>query len=183
MKTIILLNGFPRSGKDTFAQYTAEYFKDTKTKVGEYSSVTEIKKIAEQYFEWDGSKDIRGRKLLSDLKDLATDYKDLPFKWMRAEAFSFFARIVRGNGIMIFHVREPAEIKKLSDYFNEYHSDVKCLSLFIHRHEAQLASAEFQNTGDAHVLEYTYNNIIINDSTLEAFKEAVNEFCKKYLEV
>ena len=66
MKHIIIINGCGGVGKDTFVNMCAKY-----TSVVNYSSVKEIKEIA-KYIGWDGSKEERDRKFLSDLKLLTT---------------------------------------------------------------------------------------------------------------
>ena len=74
---VVIVNGRPGVGKTTFEDYCGEvlgyYF------VKRRSTIDIIKWIASQY-GWTGSKELKDRKFLSDLKDIFTNYNDLPHK-------------------------------------------------------------------------------------------------------
>ena len=76
MVNVVIVNGFPRSGKDTFVNFCKE-------KLGAFgvsvSTVDFVKYLAAQS-GWDGSKTPENRKFLSDLKDLLTEWNDVPWK-------------------------------------------------------------------------------------------------------
>ena len=74
---IICVNGYARSGKDTFCNF-AFYHRGL---VYTYSTIDEVKKLAKK-IGWDGEKDAKGRKFLSDLKDCLTEYNDLPNRYI-----------------------------------------------------------------------------------------------------
>lgn len=75
---IYVVNGAPRSGKDTFCSMVAKFMGEGYVRV--YSTVDYIKTIAASAFGWNGEKTPRARKFLSDLKDLLTEWNDIPFK-------------------------------------------------------------------------------------------------------
>ena len=64
---IVIVNGAPGSGKTSFEELCQD-------KMGDYcqirSTVDLVKEIASIYANWDGKKDLKSRKFLSDLKDL-----------------------------------------------------------------------------------------------------------------
>ena len=63
-RQIFIINGSGGVGKDSFVALMAM---NSKCSVGNYSSVTKVKKIAE-IIGWNGSKSEKDRKFLSDLK-------------------------------------------------------------------------------------------------------------------
>lgn len=74
MKAIIVINGRGGVGKDTLCDFVKEKYDDTYG-VQNISSITRIKEIAKD-IGWDGNKDEKGRKFLSDLKKALTEYGD-----------------------------------------------------------------------------------------------------------
>ena len=74
-KTVIVINGRGGVGKDTLCDFARAHFK-----VKNISSITPIKEIAAQC-GWDGKKDNKSRKFLSDLKKLCVEYNDYPTVW------------------------------------------------------------------------------------------------------
>ena len=68
---IVIVNGAPGSGKTSFESFCQD-------KMGDYcqirSTVDLVKEIALFYTGWNGEKDLKSRKFLSDLKDLLSQY-------------------------------------------------------------------------------------------------------------
>ena len=69
---VVIINGRERSGKDTFVDICSIV---NNGKVISTSMVDGTKELARK-IGWDGSKEPRDRKFLSDLKDLLDEYKD-----------------------------------------------------------------------------------------------------------
>ena len=72
---IIVINGSGGAGKDTFIKYCRE----ANHEIYSFSTVDYVKDIA-TLIGWNGKKDMRGRRFLSDLKDALSEYNDTPFK-------------------------------------------------------------------------------------------------------
>lgn len=179
---IVVINGRAQSGKDTFVEFAQNWAQEQGIKhpernifVYNISSVGFIKDIAKKA-GWDGIKDERGRKLLSDLKDCLTEYDDIPFKKM-IKLINFHLLGMKGfkkptNNIVFFlHVREPKEIKRL---VNEYHA----VSLFIRRPGQELIES---NHADKNVEDYKYDIYFNNDGNLNDLKLAVENFMEKLI--
>lgn len=149
-KQIIIINGQGGVGKDTICDIVKKHYK-----IKVVSSIDMIKAIA-IYGGWDKQKDLKGRKLLSDLKLAFSEYNDLPFKQMAHEIKIF--KNFRDEQILFIHVREPDEIKKL---VSEY-SEIK--TLLITRGESQL---NFGNMSDDNVENYDYDFVFENNGELE----------------
>lgn len=67
---IILISGYATSGKDTFGTMLAKYLPHSKI----FHFADPIKECAKIYFNWDGNKDERGRKLLQQLGQAGREY-------------------------------------------------------------------------------------------------------------
>ena len=84
MKEIVVINGSGGAGKDTFVQFCGEY-----TSIMNISSVDKVKEAAKVLAGWNGEKDEKSRKFLSDLKELGIEYNDAPFKYISNMAEEF----------------------------------------------------------------------------------------------
>jgi len=129
-----------------------------------------VKKAAKE-IGWDGKKDYRGRNFLSDLKDATTRYDDIPFKaiikrWEIAldAGFKYFA----------VNIREPEEIQKFVDFCTK--ENIPCSTIRIINKAAEKEAVNLKNTGDSGYMNYEYDHCIENNSTLEKFRDNVNQF-------
>ena len=159
---VVIINGLPRAGKSQFVQYCKEVTKPYH--VFEYSTVDFVKDLAKQS-GWDGTKTAENRKFLSDLKDLLTQWNDVPFKKTGAFVQQAYNAAVESSippeEVLIFvHCREPQEIQKFVDYFGN-----DCITLLIRR--AAVENNKQSNHADEQVFDFNYGLILTNDGTLE----------------
>mgnify|MGYP002564953594 FL=1 len=147
-KTIII-TGAGGAGKDTLCAIAARHYAVTSV-----SAVDRIKEIA-RFGGWDGVKDERGRKLLSDIKLAFIAYNDLPFASLMEAYRAFCASQAR---VLFIHCREPKEIAKLQAAIPG------SLSLLVRRPGAQ---SHFGNASDDEVENYRYDYIYENSQPLE----------------
>ena len=149
-KTVIVINGRGGVGKDTLCDAAA-----TKYKVMNVSSITPIKNIALAN-GWDGGKDAKSRKFLSDLKQLFTEYNELPTTYL----YNCYEEFMAGEEELMFvHIREPKEIEKFKSRI-----PTRCVTLLVER--AQM-SADWGNASDDEVNQYEYDYIYQNNKPLE----------------
>ena len=166
----VCINGAPRSGKDSFVECCKQILGERCFNV---SSVDFVKHLAYEC-GWDGTKDLKNRKFLSDLKDLLTQWDDVPYNKI-IEAVTNYEKDVTSKNIdaescvAFIHVREPDEIQKLVDRVGAY-------SLVIRRDIAE--NADMSNHADTDVLTYKYMYTIKNNSTLDDLKETAKKFLK-----
>ena len=164
-----IINGRPRSGKDSFVNFCLE-------ELGAFgkliSTVDFVKKIATEC-GWDGTKDLKNRKFLSDLKDLLTNWGDVPYKKTLQEIDTFKFDLncwnVSDKGVVFIMCREPKEIER-------FERELNAKSLLIRR-----ASVEFEqqsNHADSEVLNHKYDYIIENNGTIDELKEKAKDFLK-----
>ena len=108
-KQIFITNGMARSGKDTFAEYLNDFVPTLK-----YSSIDKVKDIAKQC-GWDGTKDEKSRKFLSDLKILTSKFNNMPFRAIKTTVDQF--KEDKEKRILLIDIREPKEIEKVKKAF------------------------------------------------------------------
>ena len=89
-KTIIIINGRGGVGKDALISGISRIEFPRRIGVMNVSSIDPVKKLAKEA-GWNGTKDERSRKFLSDLKKLCTEYNNLPQKHCEAKVFEFLA--------------------------------------------------------------------------------------------
>ena len=155
-KYIIIINGYGGSGKDTFVELVSKY-----NRVCNFSSVDKVKEIA-KIIGWNGKKDEKDRKFLSDLKKLTTDYNDMSFESIKSKVIEFNNS---DDEIMFIHIREPEEIERAVKEFNAKTLLIKRIGL----------NKITSNYSDASVENYNYDYIIEN-TTLEKLEESAKEF-------
>jgi hypothetical protein len=160
MKKVFIINGSAGVGKDTFVEIARHYF-FIKKHLTTYniSSVDNVKNAA-KILGWDGEKNEKGRKFLSDLKDLSTINYQGPYQYMSKEVKS------KNKGVFFLHIREPSEIS----FFKEQYPTAK--TLLIKRDGLQ----KFDNHADNDVNLYPYDEIINNSGTIEDLVETIKLF-------
>ena len=159
---IVLINGIGRSGKDTFVEFCQ---KDTSVsgQIWNISTVDLVKKAA-KILGWNGEKDEKGRKFLSDLKDLATSYSDLSFTYIHNTIFS--AEGIGNVKIIFVHCREPEEIDRLK-------KELGATTLLIKNNRIKPI---ISNHADRDVENYNYDYVIENNGTLEELAAQAHKF-------
>ena len=83
-KAVIVINGAGGVGKDTLCNMAKSEFR-----IDNISSITPIKRIAKMC-GWNGKKDDKSRRFLSDLKLLCVEYNDYPTLWAKGDLDLFF---------------------------------------------------------------------------------------------
>lgn len=165
---VVVINGMPRSGKDTFVNFCLD-------ELGEYghafSTVDFVKEVA-KHCGWSGQKTLKDRKFLSDLKDLLTEWNDVPYQQIRSEIAKIYL-IAEQYGldhdkfVIFIHCREPEEIQR---FVNEY----KAITVLMRRSEVE--EDPQSNHSDSEVFNYNYDVTIHNENSLETLKLAANVF-------
>ena len=156
---IVIINGQPRAGKDQFVTFCKKHYNWCLN----LSTVDFVKEIAAMC-GWDGTKTPNNRKFLSDLKDLLTNWNDVPYQKIKREIELFKREMKNYNfdpdeeGIIFIHCREPKEISRFVEEMGAY-------SLLIRRPEEE--TEEQSNHSDSQVFDFDYEFIIHNDGTLE----------------
>lgn len=175
---IVVINGAPRAGKDTFVEMCKEILGEEY--VLNVSTVDFVKSIAYRC-GWDGVKDGKNRKFLSDLKDLLTEWGDVPFKKVDTEIELFQLDIEEYCGeeglersVAFIHCREPEEIQKFKDRLHAH-------TVIVRRE--QVENEAQTNHADLDVFNFAYDMIIENNGTLDELRDAARCYLTEYLNI
>ena len=158
-KKIIIINGSGGVGKDTFVDFCKEF-----TGVKNISSVDKVKEAAKILVGWNGEKNEKTRKFLSDLKQISIDYNNYPLVYIKEQTEEFLNN--SNEKIMFVHIREIEEIQKVKELIG-----AKTLLITSNRVEKILT-----NKSDANVENYQYDYYIDNSGTLDELKERAKNF-------
>lgn len=166
---VVIINGKPGVGKTTFEDICAEIIGHAYC--NKRSTVDKIKEIAKEG-GWDGVKDAAGRKLLSDLKDIFTEYNNMPMNdillYLKGwEDDLAYYNVGDHPHILFVDDREPEHIEKLKNKLN-------AITVLIRRPGDE--EIETSNHADENVFEYDYDYYIDNDKDLDRLKQMATIF-------
>ena len=164
---VVIVNGYPTSGKDTFCEFAGKKYNITN-----YSTVETVKKLATD-MGWNGEKTPRNRDMLSALKDFYVEWFDGTFIEMTQLINDKYRH--RGDKFIFLHIREPEEIKRMVKWCADTFK--VCHTVFIDR-EVEI---EHGNHADANVVDFKYDIYVYNDSTLEEFEKKSLDIFKKMI--
>lgn len=165
---VFVVNGLPTSGKTTFEEIVQEEANNRGITV-HLTSIIDIVKICAESLGWEGTKTPADRKFLSDLKDALEDWRDIPFRSVRANY-----KIARNTSadLLFIDAREPKDIERIKQEFGAE-------SVLIHRDE--VVNQELSNHADSNVYETTYDYIIYNNADLNNLRESAIIFLEEAL--
>ena len=168
MNDVIIINGYPQSGKDTFVEMFSKIAKENKTTTINYSSIDCIvdlcKSIPDLKFE---RHDLKARTLLAEMGQALEKYNDY-----RTNKCLEFILDSSTNSFLFVHMREPELIDKLKNKLENNKQSV--ITLLISR---ELAVKNIPNKADSdEILNYNYDHIIYNNGTLEDLNHKVKNF-------
>lgn len=151
-KIVIIINGKGGAGKDTVCEIAAKFFK-----VKIISAITPIKEIASN-LGWNGEKDSKSRKFLSDLKRTFIEYNDLPNNYLEEEYLKFKKS---DFDILFVHIRENDQI----DDFKR-RVDLKCVTMLVRSSKMAYSNKQYGNYSDDNVEDYTYDYYYLNEKPI-----------------
>ena len=156
---VYVINGAPGAGKSTFCEKVKDIMGESWSY--ELSTVDLVKEIAHD-LGWDGKKTLKNRKFLSDLKDLLTEWDDIPFKDTIKKIELIKKDFERydldfDEAAIFINCREPNEIERLC-------KELGAKSILIRRESAE--NTAVSNHADANVLNFNYDIEITNNGDL-----------------
>lgn len=185
MKTrtkVVIINGAPQSGKDTFATLAQAYCNDDESaNVLNLSSVEPIKEALE-IFGWDGDKTEDIRDLIAGIKKIWIDAQNGPTMFMMNNILEWHKTNVGEDNIVFCHIREPEEIKKLVDALTGMDiMGIDVTTLLVVRNGQQVDTDRDSDNPDI-IVDYDYAHIMYNDGDLVQYDEMVCNFIDTLLE-
>lgn len=166
-KQVFVINGSGGVGKDTVCQAAAAFWK-----VQNISSITPILQVA-QAAGWDGRKTPQARRFLSRLKEICTEFNDLPFRYCMEQ----YQRFAQSDAQILFvHIREPEAIARFREAVGG-----DCKAVLVQRPSLEQNRGALGNRSDDGVGDYAYDGIFVNDGTLEQLPERVRAFFRQWM--
>lgn len=184
---VVIINGKPQSGKDTFCKYAQGYCDDDEfANTLIISSVDPLKEMLTQ-LGWDGTKTDKIRDMLMDMKQLWVQNQDGPTMFLFNNILEFHKACTGEDNIVFVHIREPEEIKKLVNALTGFESmGIDVISLLVIREGGEDTPNQPAETcrsdDEALINSYEYDVTINNDEDLIKLQELAAEFVDKLLE-
>jgi len=171
-KTVIIINGKPRSGKDTFCNYIVNYCEDNEIFCDVWSTIDLEKEILEDIVnrQYDPNSDV-DRSFLSELKQLCNECYDITFR-------DFTNLLKFYEGVFLVHTREWNEILRFKKYCEE--NNIKFITVFV---SSKNEINEFTNYSDKFCddRKNLYDVKIENNGNLEELQKNAEQFCESQL--
>ena len=164
-KTVLIVNGKPRAGKDTFVELLSYMIP-----VYKYSIVEKVKCVALDC-GWKGKKEERDRKFLYELKKLTDEYSDMSFIDVY-EKIEAFAKDEIKEVLFAVDIRDPEDIEMMKELTGAF-------TVFIENENVPEITS---NPADANVANYEYDFVIKNNGTMDDYKREVYNFLMALLQ-
>lgn len=162
---VVLINGCGGVGKDTFVESCRKIgFK--KDIVVENSSTVDLVKVAATLLGWNGIKDERGRRFLSDLKDLADGYSEFSLNYIKGRIEKIEKLHQISNAVLFVHCREPQQLEK-------FKKELNAIALLIKNDRVKKITS---NHADSEVENFNYDIEILNNGSFEELENKAKEF-------
>lgn len=158
---MLVVNGKPGAGKDTFAELLNKY-----TSVYKWSIIDPIKAAAIDY-GWRGGKSEKDRKFLADFKKIVDEYSDYSFEETFNKVMEFDFGMITDD-VMVIDMRDPKDIERAVELYD-------AITVYINNDNVPMIDS---NHADActNIDAYDYDYVINNSGTLEEFDESVKLF-------
>lgn len=178
---IVIINGKPRSGKDTVIKYMRRYCNYNECAyIKAYSTIDPVK-LALNQLGWNGEKTDDVRNLLAALKQFWVNSCDGPLKYCVDKIIDAVNADGNDDYVLIFQIREPAEIDKLINAIKPISKayDLNVSTLFVERFPN--SEDVYGNSADANVGDFAYDAKIVNTGTLDQLEKLVEQYMDKLL--
>lgn len=177
---VIVINGAPQSGKDTFVEFAEEYCGMCEmANVLNLSSVDLIKGALAN-FGWDGTKTENVRDIIAGIKQIWIEADNGPTMFMVNNIMSFHMEHYGEDNVIFCHIREPEEIDKLKNAISGMESiGIEFMTMRIARPSVDnlYVPSNDRKCDDVYsICAYKYDTIFYNDTDLEGYKASVESF-------
>ena len=163
---VYIINGYGGAGKDSFEAMVMRHSKGE----GHKTSMVEIVKHFAEQMGWEGTKEDKDRKFLSDLKIALAEWADIPIQYVinRVQLFEE----LNNTTYCFIDARESYDIDRLKEVLGK---DFEVKTILIDRG----ITREFGNIADDNVMNYEYDTTIMNDKDLIALDKCAQVFCQQ----
>ena len=170
--TVVVVNGEPRAGKDTFINNAATFLRAARVPVDSYSSIDPVRDLLHGAGFDLRAKTEADRKLLAVIGDAVQEHSE----WRTGKCLEhvewFHLSNHRSPGVFFLHIREPHNIELVRDKLS---GDIRMVTVFI---ESVRSEKVTSNAADAGVRDMDYMHTIRNDGTLADLSNAAAQFVR-----
>ena len=179
-KLVVVINGAPGIGKDTFIEKCKDYIADHyySIKVYNFSSIQPAVNLAREY-HWNTRKDPTSRNMLAEIKQYLDKWFDASFKYITQKIHNTNDYIL---SIIFVHIREPENIDRLKEYYKDSET-IKLITLYIENNDYKIQEG-ITNSSDLNTGNYNYDTRlevprVENKEDIDAVvKELASEYMK-----
>lgn len=163
--TVVIVNGFPRSGKDETVKQTVIHLRDMGINAAQFSSIDPFRHAVEALGLDPHKKTPAMRALLSEWKASADKHFDFSTQQVANQCRATFNA---NNGSLLNErvaftfIREPHNIAKLKEALK--HDEMVVLAVLVKSDRSETVDS---NTSDTDVENYEYDVVINNNGTIE----------------
>lgn len=161
---IFVLNGSPRSGKDTFCTLMEKY-----GVVKHFSYVDFTRNMLDMVHINYHNKTDKDRQLLETINNTLESYGDIPMKDICESVINAVAKSDFRNLFIFVDIRKPENIKRFIEKF----PDAKTVYIDDGRELSEATES------DHSVKDYDYDYYVMNDGSLTDLQKAVEKFIKE----
>lgn len=171
MKTVIVINGKPRAGKDSTVEAMSALLKASDIMVTSFSSIDPVRDMLARVGFNLTSKTPEDRALLAEVGDSVEKHS----QWRSGKCFGeisyFFDTAGAGrSAVMFLHVREPYLIRRIEERVRG--RGWEFITCFVRSKRAEDVTS---NAADMGVEDMTYDTEIWNDGTLDDLARACDQ--------
>ena len=167
---LIIVNGYAKAGKDTFIDLCRNIIGDKYSM--KISIIDSVKDIA-RYCGWDGRKTDESRKFLCDLKDLLSEWHDVPFMKICTKIDEFQWDMehydVSNKAYVFVIMREKCDADRLVARY-------KCECTNIYKVFINGGERNTPNRADMGVVNEGFDFTINNDSSISDLEKKAKNF-------
>ncbi|WPE19865.1 hypothetical protein ShzoTeo12_10410 [Shinella zoogloeoides] len=168
-KIVVIVNGYPRAGKDTFVEFAGNFFAYMGWGAYSSSTVDFVKAITEAAGIAEEPKTPEKRALWAELKTAFEKYDRFISRRTVAEMEHAMFQSARAAQIGFIFAREPDAI----NFMKTLVKDCEFITVFVDRHDAETVTS---NAADMGVEDFSYDFVINNHSDLAELKLASERF-------
>ena len=165
MKTVIIVNGKPRAGKDSTIEAMTNLLKAAQVPVGVFSSIDPIRDMLTGAGFDLSAKTEQDRSLMAEVGDAVEKHSQFRSRLCAIKTLDFFEGTEASSAVMFIHVREKAIIDRVCQIVRNWpgggYSTLKVLV------QSSRSEEVTSNAADAGVMSVVYDDLVNNNGTLD----------------
>ncbi|PZR89746.1 MAG: hypothetical protein DI537_20295 [Stutzerimonas stutzeri] len=162
MKKVVIINGKPRSGKDTAVGFMQGVLKESCISSASFSSIEPVRTLLANAGIDVTAKTPADRALLAEIGFSLEKHSAYRSRATVEFTLEFFRLLAHKSGVVFLHIREPEMIERVTRLIEEKGFDTITILVESNRAEKVISNAADMNVGD---IDYTA--ILSNHGSLE----------------